>query len=222
MRQVPMVFEHTNRCLRCARWFRNPVLMVIDAAFDSIGLNYIQSVVPKVELFRQQYVESGKINSFAELAEADIDQLRCVWKNARSWLVARDMAKYLSDSGRKLHMDDRRALMNWAGQAPLHGWQQDPIGHINGVGIVTYQYLRMMGGIDTVMPDKIVKRIIIEMLEKAGVKCPEDDIQFVLFVEEIAPETGYKAIEICWMTWLIQSEAWVSSQSKYATLLDRI
>jgi hypothetical protein len=32
-------------------------------------------------------------------------------------------------------------------------WWEDPVGSIKGVGLVTFQYLRMMGGVDTVMPD---------------------------------------------------------------------
>jgi hypothetical protein len=149
-------------------------------------------------------------------------ELRSIWKNARSWQVARDIARYLAVLGKDRNIDERSALMHWAREAPLIGWQKDPVGRINGVGLVTYQYLRMMGGIDTVMPDKIVKRVLIEMLKKAGIKCPGDDIQFVLFLERIAPTTGYRAIELCWMTWLIESEAWLGSRSKYAHLLDRI
>lgn len=37
---------------------------------------------------------------------------------------------------------------------------KDPIGSIKGVGLTTFQHLRMMGGINTVMSNKIVKRAI--------------------------------------------------------------
>ena len=89
------------------------------------------------------------------------------------------------------------------GQSRLDTWQSDPIGRINGVGINTFQYLRMMAGIDTLMPDKI-------------------DIDFVRLAERIAKQTGYKAIELCWMTWLIQSEAGVARIKKYSRVLERI
>ena len=222
MEQAPMVYGHTDRCLACARWYSNPVLMVIDAAFDSIGLNYIQSVVPKVELFRCKYIVNGKIKRYDDLAGIDDASLREIWKNARSWGVAKEICAYLARLRSKLRTDDRTALIHWAVNAPLAGWKDDPVGRVNGVGLVTYQYLRMMGGVDTVMPDKIVKKVIIEMLSKADITCPPDDIGFVKFIEEISPATGYKAIELCWMTWLIQSEAWLSTSSKYANLLDRI
>jgi hypothetical protein len=91
-----------------------------------------------------------------------------------------------------------------ASNARLDGWREEPIRRIKGVGLVTFQYLRMMGGIDTVMPDKIVKRVVNGILVKAGLEPVEDDIQFVKRAEQIAISCGYRPIELCWMTWLIQ------------------
>jgi hypothetical protein len=222
MSRVPMVHEHCDRCLAAARWHSNAILMVVDAAFDSIGLNYFQSVVPKVELFRLKYVVSGLITSMEDLSAANSAGLHEIWKNARSWKVARETATHLAGIKHARNLDDRGALMYWAGHAQLKGWEQDPIGSINGVGINTYQYLRMMGGIDTVMPDKIVKKVIYEILDSAGIERPQSDIDFVLLMEKLAPETGYRAIELCWMTWLVQSEAGLSRTEKYANLLPQI
>ncbi len=222
MERVPMVHEHCDRCLAGARWHSNALLMVIDAAFDSIGLNYFQSVVPKVELFRQMCIETGKIRTMEDLVKADASGLQEIWKNARSWKVAREIAYHLASLKRKYGLNDRSALIHWAQKAPLTSWEKDPVGSISGVGINTYQYLRMMGGIDTVMPDKIVKKVIFEILREAGIKPPEGDIEFVQLVERLAPATGYRAIELCWMTWLVQSEAGLSRTEKYASLLPKI
>jgi hypothetical protein len=41
-------------------------------------------------------------------------------------------------------------------------------------------------------------------------------------MERMAPEVGYKAIELCWMTWMIQSEAGMSRMEKYSSLLHKI
>jgi hypothetical protein len=222
MDRVPMVHEHCDRCLASARWHGDAILMVVDAAFDSIGLNYFQSVVPKVELFRKRHVETGSITAMEDLANADDTRLLEIWKNRRSWKVAREIAAYLATLKKERRLDDRNALIRWAGNAPLTGWQEDPVGRISGVGINTYQYLRMMGGVDTVMPDKIVKRVIYEILHKANMALPKTDIDFVLLVEKFAPQTGYRAIDLCWMTWLIQSEAGLSRSEKYAALLPKI
>jgi hypothetical protein len=113
-------------------------------------------------------------------------------------------------------------LRKWAKTSRLEQWKDDPICRIKGVGLITFQYLRMMGGIDTVMPDKIVKRVINEILVKAGLKPVKGDIEFIRKVEEIAKECGYRPIELCWMTWLVQPEGKLIRMDKYAGLLSKI
>jgi len=218
MQKVSGLKDHCERCLRTERWGGSVVLMVVDAAFTSIGLNYFTAVVPKVEEFNEKFVKSGKIRNLKGLAKANIRELRKVWRNKRSWIIAKEIASYLST----LSDDDKIALRSWARNAKLENWRKDPIGSIKGVGLVTFQYLRMMGGIDTVMPDKIVKRVINEILEKAGLEPVNDDMEFIKRVEEVALNCGYKPIELCWMTWLIQPEGKVMRMEKYSSILSKI
>jgi hypothetical protein len=218
MRKVSGLREHCDRCLRTERWGGSVVLMIVDAAFTSIGLNYFTAVVPKVEEFNRKFVESEKIRSLKDLANANINELRTVWKNRRSWSIAREIASYLST----VSNDDREALRIWARNAKLENWKEDPIGRIRGVGLITFQYLRMMGGVDTVMPDKIVKRVVNEILIKAGLKPVNDDIEFIKKAEEVALTCGYRPIELCWMTWLIQPEGKMIRMEKYSNLLSKI
>ncbi|HDM89090.1 MAG TPA: hypothetical protein ENG65_03775 [Candidatus Bathyarchaeota archaeon] len=182
MRKVSGLREHCERCLRTERWAGNVVLMVVDATFTSIGLNYFTAVVPKVEEFSRKFVETGRIRDLKDLTEADIDELRSVWKNRRSWKIAKEIASYLS----KINEGDKAALRTWAKNAKLENWREDPIGRIKGVGLVTLQYLKMMGGVDTVMPDKIVKRVINGILKESGLEPVNDDIEFIKKAEEIA------------------------------------
>ena len=95
------------------------VLMVVDAAFTSIGFT---AVVPKVEVFSKKFVETGKIKNLRDLAEADRDGLRTVWKNKRSWVVATNTAAYPFT----LSVDDRSALRTWARNAKPENWREDP------------------------------------------------------------------------------------------------
>jgi hypothetical protein len=169
-------------------------------------------------MFSERFVKNGRIISLRDLAHADIDELRSVWKNRRSWMMAREIAKYLSS----ISENDRTALRTWAANSSLERWREDPIGRIKGVGLITYQYLRMMGGVDTVMPDKIVKRVINEILVRAGLKPINDDILFIRLVEEIAKTCGYRPIELCWMTWLVQSEGKMLRAEKYSDILSKI
>lgn len=218
MRKVVGLREHCERCLKTERWGGSVVLMVVDAAFTSIGLNYFTAVVPKVQEFSESFVEGGRIRNLKELAKANMDGLREVWRNRRSWIVAKEVASHLST----LSEDDKSALRTWAKNAKLENWREDPIGRVKGVGPVTFQYLRMMGGVDTVMPDKIVKRVVNEVLIKAGLKPVNDNIKFVKEAEEVALKCGYRPIELCWMTWLIQPEGKALRMEKYSSLLSKI
>jgi hypothetical protein len=218
MQMVYGLKEHCDRCLRTERWGGSVILMVVDAAFTSIGLNYFTAVVPKVEEFNMKFIENGKIKSLKDLAKADIIELRSIWKNKRSWSIAKDIAAYLSTTNN----DDKVALRTWARNAKLENWREDPIGMIKGVGLITFQYLRMMGGIDTVMPDKIVKRVINEILEKAGLEPINDNVEFIKKAEKVALCCGYRPIELCWMTWLIQPEGKMMRMKKYSNVLSKI
>jgi hypothetical protein len=218
MRKVSGLREHCERCLRTERWRGSVVLMLVDAAFTSIGLNYFTAVVPKVEEFNKKFVESRRMGNLKDLANADINELRSVWKNKRSWTIAKDIASYLST----INEDDKLALRTWARNAKLENWKEDPVGRIKGVGLITFQYLRMMGGIDTVMPDIIVKRVINEILVKACLEPVNDDIKFVRKAEQVALACGYKPIELCWMTWLIQPEGKIMRMERYSHMLSKI
>jgi hypothetical protein len=224
MEKVPELKWYCQRCLETRRWNGSVVLMIVDASFTSIGLNYFIAVVPKVDKFRKTFVEAGKIKNLEDLATINPQdqELKRIWKNKRSWQVAKSVATYLAKLKAALNFDDRQALIYWAKNSELEEWDENPIGKLNGIGINTFQYLRMMGGVDTVMPDKIVKRVIEEILIQAGIEMPSSDIKFVKLVDYIARETGYKAIELCWMTWMIQSEAGISRMEKYSDLLPRI
>jgi len=195
-----------KKCLNCQRWNGNIVLMILDAAFTSVGVNYFQVVVPKVKAFEFEFMKTNRVTSLLSLAQFDCKEAFHIWKNYRSWSVAQKIAKYLS----KLSDDDRRSLKIWSEKASIENWEKDPIGKINGVGFITYQYLRMMGGIDTVMPDKIVKRVINEILIKGGEMPIYDDMEFIKKVEKIAKTTGYRPIELCFMTWFVNNPEKIS------------
>ncbi|MCS7143608.1 MAG: hypothetical protein NZ879_01150 [Archaeoglobaceae archaeon] len=210
MNSVPEIRDHCERCLRTERYNGNVVLMLIDAAFTSIGLNYFKAVVPKVLKFKKEF---ENIRTLRELSNANVEEVRRIWKNSRSWNVAIEASRYLS----KLSNDDRHALRTWAKNSGLENWREDPIGRIKGVGLITYQYLRMMGGIDTVMPDKIVKRVINEILSSAGLETVEDDLEFIKTMERIAKICNYRPIELCWMTWLVQYSN--GDRKRYLSLL---
>lgn len=47
------------------------------------------------------------------------------------------------------HAKKSSKTRTWARNACLENWKEDPVDRIKGVGIVTFQYLRMISGVDT-------------------------------------------------------------------------
>ncbi|UOY10406.1 hypothetical protein [Methanonatronarchaeum sp. AMET6-2] len=223
MELAPGLEEHCTRCLETRRWNGSTVLMVLDAAFTSVGLNYFNVVVPRVLSFEDRFVETGRVTTLSELEELRHNEVRDIWKNKRSWRVARRVGGILSRIGSEKGLDDREALRHWARNSSVKGWSENPIGSVNGVGIVTYQYLRMMGGVDTNMPDGVVRQVIRDIVEEGGADLSvEGDFELIETIELLSEITGYREVEITWMTWLVQSEGDKIRIDKYRDVLDKI
>ncbi len=223
MQRVPEVKGYCRKCLSGKRWEGNVVLMVVDASFTSIGLNYFTAVVPKVFEFKEKFIDSKKIKNFEDFLNIRNEDLQKIWKNRRSWRMSKDIISYFLYLKNSKKIKEERTIRVWAKNALLEEWEKDPVGRVKGVGINSFQYLRMMGGVDTVMPDKIVKRVIFEVLSKAGLfNIKINDIGFIKLVHLLGKITGYRPIELCWMTWLIQEEGKRLRIEKYRNILPLI
>jgi len=219
MRMCDGLRDHCRRCLDTRRWGGSVALMLVDAGFMSIGVNYFTLVVPAVARYASRMESGAAPQWLANLATVDYNDVADIWKNRRSWHVVQGVAALLAEDG----VDDRVALRKWAARARVEGWENDPVGSVSGVGINTYQYLRMMGGVDTSMPDKIVRRVTVEILDDAAVSLPtKSDDDLIKTIDVLAGETGYRPIELCWMTWMVQSEGQKVRMDKYRDLLHRI
>lgn len=115
MQRVPGLREYCEKCLGTERWEGSAVLMNVDTSFTSIGLNYFTAVVPRIEEFNKLFVKSGKIKNLRELGKARVSELKKVWKNERSWKIAKEIASYLST----ISENDKVALRTWAKNAKL-------------------------------------------------------------------------------------------------------
>ncbi len=213
---------YCDKCLGTRRWGGSVPLMIIDAAFTSIGLNYFTAVVPKVIKFKREFVNREIVKDVCDLSQFDYKKAFHIWKNKRSWKVIREISEYLCSLKRNKNFNDRKALRYWAKKSNPENFKNEPIGRIKGVGIVTFQYLRMMGGIDTVMPDKIVKRVLNNLFKKVGIEIENDNLKFIYKIHEIGKITNIRPIDMCWMTWLIQKEGKKIRIEKYKDVMKLI
>ena len=139
MSRTTGIKEHCARCLRTERWNGSVVLMIVDAALTSIGLNYFTAVVPMVMKFKEELVDCGKVKDLESLSNLPEEKTQGIWRNRRSWQAAKAIASYLYELGKREGLDERRAFRLWAANSQLEEWREDPIGKISGVGITTFQ-----------------------------------------------------------------------------------
>jgi len=197
--------EYERRLLKGRRWNGKAVLIVVDSALDSIGLNYFQIVVPRVKRFYRDYVKTRQIVSLSALSKLlpNDPRLLNIMNNERAWRVALDVSRELCRIKRENGLkDDFSALRFWAQEASYERWREDAIGKISGVGLITFQYLRMQAGVDTTMPDKVIKKV---MKRDLGIEA-ENDLQFIKKMEAFAEKSGFSQILICWAIWLKESD----------------
>ena len=65
--------RHCDRCLETRRWDDSVVLMVVDAAFTSIGLNYFTAVVPRVLKFEKELLATGRVRTLKDIGALGLD-----------------------------------------------------------------------------------------------------------------------------------------------------
>jgi len=186
----PETLGFCEKVLKSRRYGGNVVLMVVDSAITSVGVNYFSVVVPRVLSFKEKFIDSEKVTSLEDLLKLDLHEFYAIWKNKRSWIVARGISETLLDHG-----DGIKALRRWAKKSRPEKWREYL--DVKGAGINTFQYLRMMGGIDTVMPDRVVRKFLTK-----HVNMPDNEIDFIREAEKLSKKIGYRAVELCWLAWL--------------------
>lgn len=188
-----------NLCLSGKRWYGNGLLITIDACFDSIGLNYFTVVVPKVRCFYENFFVKRHITTMESfLGNRDRQGLFRIIDNSRAWNAVREISRYVVFN-KKDGEDDFSVLRRWASNADPNN-MDDPIRNIKGIGINTFQYLRMQVGVDTVMPDKVIRKWLVENGFKA-----RDEFDTIEKIEEIADANGISRIALCWAIWIKKS-----------------
>lgn len=191
--------EYAESCFSGKRWGGNPLLIIIDAALTSTGLKYFTVVIPRVERFKREFPLT--LEKFSKLPPS-YKQFLSIFRNPRVWSVSVEVSKYISQIARVLNLTEFMALKHWAQHADPDNWESDPIGRINGIGLNTFQYLRMQVGVDTTMPDRIIWQWV-EQKTKQKFKSPLDLIKKT---KQFADSIGISQVELCWRVWLSLSD----------------
>lgn len=200
---------HAEKFLGLDRWTGdNPLLLLADAAGTTTGQNYFKHVKPSVEAFQTQFLESGRVTSLTELASLNQKDstLQQIFEAKRKRRVLVRGAEVLASYDRET---DLARLQQWASDADPYNHTTDPFGGLNGVGLRTFQYLRMIAGIDTVKPDIQVQRFVEALADDTGNPHldPSRSQTVLKSCEWLAGVTDYRMIDLDQIAWWHFSDA---------------
>ncbi|WP_339104103.1 hypothetical protein [Haloterrigena salinisoli] len=191
------------------RWTGDdPRLLLAEAAASTTGQRFLGGVKPTVERFREAFVATDRVASFADIAALDLedDDLVAAFGAQRKRRVLLEAAGVLSA---RPEADDPAALLGWAETADHYRYDEDPIGAIAGVGPSTFQFLRQLAGVETLTPDPTAVALI-DAVADALESSPLDtgtDLRTIASGEWLAVESSYSALEIDRLAWWTFTDA---------------
>ena len=193
-----------SKFLDLERWTGDdPVLLIADAAGTTTGQGYFTHVKPEVEAFKRKFIDSGLVSTVGALAQLPIEdeEFRSVFAANRKRTVAVSIAGVLVDT---YGDDGLTTLQEWARNANPYEYERDPVGAVSGLGLATFQYLRMISGVDTVKPDVQVAKFIREIapqLDHRTELSAETQADTLKSCEWLSAHSSYRMIELDQIAW---------------------
>ena len=138
--------------------YKTAVLVCLDAVL-SINRKYYQFVVPRIKYFMENYSEITTLSSLYDilLEEGEISRYWNYNHKAREKTLKELVAKFLEIVKEYPDETEIEALKKWSSTVSVDGYKRFGV---HGIGIATFQYLRLLLGASTVKPDVHIKRAV--------------------------------------------------------------
>lgn len=178
--------------------YPNVVLVCIDAVL-SINRKYYKFVVPRITYFQENY---GNITTLEQLSnlikEKGIEGFSECWNykhNDRVETLEYLVNKLMEISKKYKGNTEIEKLKTWANETLPTDYKKF---NVKGIGLATYQYIRMMLGASTVKPDVHIKRTISNILNRNV-----SDIESINLFEQACKELKVDTATIDHNLWLL-------------------
>ena len=173
--QIPMTYDVQPEEFG----YSNPVLVCMDAVL-SINRKYNSFVVPRLQYFMQKYPDVTELANLKQLVqEVGYDGFHLAWNYrhpARVMVLERLADRYIEHNLENEFADDLQGMRHWARSVAVTDYRHFGV---EGIGLATFQYLRMMLGVSTIKPDVHIKKAMEAALgRKAG------EIESISLLEE--------------------------------------
>lgn len=197
VREIPLVHEMTSSEFG----YDNPVLICMDAVL-SMNRKYVGFVKPRIDDFRNEYPSINTLESLRKLIQLKGHEGFCeVWNYRhveRVDLLERLSTKFLTIANQEKQTSDLAAMRDWAARV-------DVMDHLNfnvkGIGLATFQYLRMLLGVATVKPDVHISRAVALALGDG-----RNLVESISLLEDASKQIGLDATHVDHNIWKYFSE----------------
>lgn len=176
--------------------YQNAVLVCLDASL-SINRKYYTFVVPRIIYFQNKYPDITKLDDLIKLIDTvGIDGFRECWNYNHPDRVRLlyDLCNRLLEISKSYDGDELTALRNWAKDITVNDYIDFKV---NGIGVATFQYIRMLLGANTVKPDVHIKNEISKILGKSV-----RDVYAVELFEQACLELGLMLSDVEHSIWM--------------------
>lgn len=198
-----------------SKWnYDNAVLIILDAVL-TINRNYLIFVKPRVLRFRNEFSNIKTLDQMIELIDkigdekfgSDILRYKDLERVHLLKTVLNEFKQYLQEINSSNNLDGLDSIDNleglriWAKSLNLQNLKKDRIFSIKGIGLSTIQYLRMLLGINTMMPDRHIESWIKEVLNlnKINVK------DYINLLEQASLQMNISCIKIAEYIWALKN-----------------
>ena len=155
--------------------YKSAVLICLDAVL-SINRKYYKFVVPRIKYFMENYPEITTLKELYEILTRE-EGFNNYWNynhKSREVTLRALVEKFLQIEQDYPAHSEMEAFRQWSRSVSASDYKKFGV---HGIGIATFQYLRLLLGASTVKPDVHIKRAVTEALNRK----PGDIETIVLF-----------------------------------------
>lgn len=149
--------------------YKSAVLICLDAVL-SINRKYYSFVVPRIKKFQEGYPGVNTLFKLRKLIGcSSVEEFSKIWNYNHPQRVeilnnlVNNLIEYANIKPTDETEIELRKLRDWASSLNVYNFKTF---NVAGIGIATYQYIRMMLGVKTVKPDVYIKRYVQSVLNK--------------------------------------------------------
>lgn len=178
--------------------YKNAVLVCIDAVL-SINRKYYKFVVPRITYFQENYSDITTLQQLLDLIEEEgITGFSKCWNykhDERVKILYNLVIRLIEISKGYNEKTEIENLKLWAKEITPIDYKNF---NVKGIGLATFQYIRMLLGASTVKPDVHIKRAISNVLNRKV-----SDIEAISLFEQACKELNLDVAIIDHNLWLL-------------------